>query len=295
MDQSPLTRSQPLASLPPRSVPWSLHLSALFGGFHNQFGWLFFGFGMLSYWIFGANADLSGPFFTFTPVETAPGVILGVEGTSASNNDMPVFRIHFTYSARGRVVDGIAYASGYVPNQDARVTVEMLRWDPTVARPVGTRRALFPVATLLVAIFPLLGLAFLYSGVRAGLQAARLLRVGRLATGKLIGREATNTSINNRPVMKLTFEFAAHDGSTCQVVAKTHLPQVLEDDAEELLLYDPADPSTAVMLDSLAGSPHLGPDGEYEPRPMIGVIPLLIVPLLSIVGNTGYLLLRVTR
>jgi hypothetical protein len=128
-----------------------------------------------------------------------------------------------------------------------------------------------------------------------GYRAARLLRVGRLATGKLIGTEATNASINNRPVMKLTFEFTAHDGSTGLAIAKTHTPRLLEDEAEEQLLYDPADPSTAVMLDSIAGAPRLGPDGGYAPRPWATVLPLLIVPVSSLLGHGGYLVYLLMR
>jgi len=299
MAQPRPARSLPLASLPPRTVPWSLHLSALFGGFFNQFGWLFFGFGMVFFWVFGANADLSGPLFAFTPVDTAPGLVLGVEGTSFSEggdgNSMPVYRIRFAYNARGRSLEGVAYATGYAPENGVRVTVEILRWHPTVARLAGTRRAAFPALALLVVMFPLVGLGFLVPGVRDGLKATRLLRLGRLTTGKLISREVTNMSINHQPVMKLTFEFTAHDGSTSQGIAKTHQPQALEDEAEEPLLCDPADPSTAVLLDSVAGSPRLDPAGQYEPRPMSKVIPLLIVPLLSIVGHTGYLLLSLLR
>ena len=51
--------AQPFSfSLPPRDVPLTVRLQVLFGGFLNQFGWLFFGFGM----VFGlANALLFLP------------------------------------------------------------------------------------------------------------------------------------------------------------------------------------------------------------------------------------------
>ncbi len=295
MQSSPTPHSLPLASHPPRRVPWSLHLAALFGGFSNLFGWLFFGFGMIFFWVFGANADLSGALFRFTPVETTPGRILSVEGTSSSVNDARVYRIRFAYNARGQHYESVAYTSGYAPQKDARVTVEVLQLDPTVARVAGTRRAMFPAMALFVVVFPLVGLGFLGSGLWEGAKAARLLRVGRLATGKLVSREFTNASVNNQPVVRLSFEFTAHDGSTAVAEAKTHATRPLEDEAEELLLYDPADPSSAVLLDSIAASPRLGPDGEYEPRPMAKVIPLLIVPILSIVGHGGYLLFTLLR
>ena len=64
-------------------------------------------------------------------------------------------------------------------------------------------------------------------------------------------QEATNTKINKQTVYKLFFEFTANDGKTYQVVAKTHKTHRLLDEELEALVYDPANPSNAVVLDAL--------------------------------------------
>ena len=43
----------PLLVPPPREVPTGLRLMVLFGGALTQFGWVFFGFGMIFVWAFG--------------------------------------------------------------------------------------------------------------------------------------------------------------------------------------------------------------------------------------------------
>ena len=153
------------------------------------------------------------------------------------------------------------------------------------------RRELFgPVATIAI-IFPIIGMGFLYSGVRYGLKANRLLSQGRIAFGKLTSSESTGASINNRPVLKLTFNFRAEDGLDYDVTAKTHEPEDLRDEVEEALLYDSNNPSYAVLLDDLPGSTEFDFSGHLVPASLKETIKVLILPVLSICGNGIYLLL----
>jgi hypothetical protein len=62
-------------ALPPRYVPWLVRGQLLFGGFTNQFGWLWLGFSLIFVWLFGLNADLSAVLFTLEAVETANGIV----------------------------------------------------------------------------------------------------------------------------------------------------------------------------------------------------------------------------
>lgn len=110
---------------------------------------------------------------------------------------------------------------------------------------------------LLVLLFPAIGLAIISVGLRKGLRALRLLTHGIPAQGRLVGEEATNVQINDTPVMAMTFEFKTVDGRSARCVAKTHLTHDLKDDAEEPLVYDPEDPSVAVLLDDLPGKPRI--------------------------------------
>jgi hypothetical protein len=129
---------------------------------------------------------------------------------------------------------------------------------------------------VLVVLFPLVGLVLALRGIPRGLRRIRLLRSGRPALGRLVDRRATNVTINDEPVIALTFEFTTEDGATARVVERTHRPQLLEDDEEEPLLYDPQWPERAALLDHLPGAPRV--DGRGRLHVKLG--PRTFLPLL---------------
>jgi hypothetical protein len=113
-----------------------------------------------------------------------------------------------------------------------------------------------------------------------------------VTVGELKSKERTNTTINHRPVYKLTFEFRADNGSIYDVISKTHLPHLLEDEVEEQLLYDPHNPSSAVMLDNLPGSPYIDEMGYIHATDFkSGVLPLIMPGLTILVHGTVFLVI----
>lgn len=113
------------------------------------------------------------------------------------------------------------------------------------------------LAALVLLLFPAIGLSFIGVGLRKGLRALRLLSRGIPAEGRLAGERPTSVKINDTPVMELCFEFKTVDGRTARCSAKTHLTRDLKDDVLEPLVYDPEDPSVAVLLDDLPGKPRI--------------------------------------
>jgi hypothetical protein len=175
------------------------------------------------------------------------------------------------------------------------VNVEYLSGVPSISRVEGMRRTLFGPWAVFPIIFPLVGLAFLYSGIKYGLKANRLLSQGRIAFGKLASSESTNTRINNRPVIKLTFSFRANDGDEYEVMAKTHQPEDLRDEEQEPLLYDDKDPSYAVLLDDLPGLTEFDSSGKLLPAGVLETAMTLILPSLTLFGHGIYLLITLFR
>jgi hypothetical protein len=144
----------------------------------------------------------------------------------------------------------------------------------------------------IVLLFPLIGLAFIAFGLMNGLKANRLLAEGKVGLGILKTKTPTGASVNNQPVYKLFFEFTADDGSSYEVVSKTSLPDSLEDEAEERLLYDPYRPSNAVMLDNLPGSPDIDEMGQILAGSLRqSLLPLLLPALTLLVHGAVFLLL----
>lgn len=260
----------------PRRVPLSLQVVNFFNGF-SQIGWIVFGFGMIFFWVFTPNADFS--FATFRgSIATANGKVTDVESTGASENDVNVKANHYEFSVAGQKYRGTAYSTGDEVTPGEEVTVEYDEDDPERSRIEGMRRAIFGPAVALVNIFPLIGLGLLIPATRTGLKRNRLLREGVLAQGKLIGREPTNMTINNRRVFELHFEFNARDGRRYTAKARTTNSERLEDEATEPLLYDPGDPTRAYVLDEAPARPELESNGDLRGRPVSALF-ALIIPL----------------
>jgi hypothetical protein len=289
----PRATVEPAILLPPRAVPLCTWATVLFGGVLQQIGWLFFGFGMIFFYIFGLEADLSGLWMGLMDTRQATGVITSVEDTNASENDYPVYAVNYRYvAADGTEVEATAYSTGYYPDVGQRVAVEYLRGSPDVSRVEGMRRRTFGPGAIFVVIFPLAGAILTFFGLLEGLRASRLLSIGRLAFGKLTSTAGTNTTINNRQVMAMTFSFRAHDGATYDVTSKTSRPENLDDQAEELILYDPDDPTRGAAVDALPGSLQVDQSGVIRPGRPLACLTTLIIPGLTIVGHGLYLFFR---
>ena len=277
----------------PRPLPMLLRSQLMFGGFMNQFGWFFFGFGMIFARVFGGNADVEVVRFWFSDEKVVEGTVTAVEETGATMGGTedrpgtPVYRIKYRYTPPedGKERQGVSYQTGFSGSSGSAVRVEYLPGSLSVSRVEGGRGAMFPVWALFVLIFPAVGAVFVYFGIRKGIRANHLLSHGRLAMAKLKSEEPTSMRVNNRVVVKLTFEFKAEDGSSNEVVAKTHEPERLKDEEQEAVLYDPYAPSYAVLKDSLPGAPEITAEGQLRAgRPARGLV-VLIVPLLTAVGH----------
>ncbi len=284
---------------PPRNVPLSVRLRVLLGGFLNQFGWIFFGFGLVFVWAFTLNADLTGWYLFRGQLDTTEGKTIDCkktlfsEGGSEHSKGTPVYTIRYAFTAAdGTEYKGLSYVTGRQFEQGQKVTVEYPQGKPHTSRIKGMRQKPFGHFGIFPVVFPLIGLLFIIRGIRKGIKANRLLTLGEQTTGKLKSKERTNTKVNKKPVYKLTFEFKTPEGMTYETMVKTHETGKLEDEAEEPLLYDPMRPSYAVMLDDLPGNPRINDNGNIQAGSASGTIMLLIIPLATIIGHGIYIYLK---
>lgn len=277
---------------PPRQVPLSLRIVNLFNGV-AQAGWAFFGFGMIFFWVFTANADFS--FFNFRgPHEIAIGRVTGVERTGASENKRPIYAHHYEYPVGLMRLRGTSYVTGRELSAGEVVTVEYDGADPTRSRIEDMRRAMFSPFVLVVAIFPLVGLGILIPSMIMGRRRSHLLRNGYFTTGTLKSKSPTNMTVNKRRVFALTFEFVGRDGRHHETVAKTSQTDRLEDEAQEPLLYDIDDPSKAYILDEAPARPRLEPNGDLAGNP-IAAVASLILPIIVTGSNVLALLYKLNK
>jgi len=286
-------------ALPPRRVPFLVRCSVLFGGVLNQMGWFFFGFGLIFVWVFGFNSDVTSFFYFLKKVEITRGVITASsktgasEGGSNTSQGTPIYENYYTFSTPdGRDCQGVSYATGRQLQVGRSITIEYAKGNPSVSRIKGMRRAIFGPFGLISFFFPVVGFFVIYAGLKKGFKASRLLKHGRIGVGKLKSKVSTNTKINEQRVYQLTFEFSPDEGGTYDVVSKTHLVDALEDDELEKLLYDPYNPSYAVMFDSLPGSPRINELGSIGTRSVLRSMVFLVIPLASILGHGIYIYLK---
>lgn len=278
----------------PRPLPLVLSIRAVLGGFMSQFGWFFFGFGMIFVWAFDVGDGISESIAFRGSTEFAEGTTTSWSQTSLTVNESPVYSIDYTFrDAAGTTFEGTSYQSGRYIEEGSSVIVEFKGSNPSISRIEGLRASSAGLMVSFVLIFPSIGALFAVYGMRNGRHTRRLMIEGELALGKLVAKEATGTRVNEQTVYRLTFEFEPESGGAYQVEAKSHMPHKLEDEALERLVYNPRDPYEAAMLDALPCRPEINARGDFEVEgPQAGLALMnLIVPGISVVGHGLYLLL----
>ena len=235
-----------------RNIPVSAIFKIWFSDVLTIIGLFFFAFGAVFVLIFFPFQSIFSESATGKD-PAVEGKISLVRGTDASVNEEQVYKYIYTYSAPdGGDYEGVGYATGEVFDEGDDVVVYYRQSNPQISMVEGLRKSEFGGGVgMIVLIFPAIGLLMLFFGTRKTIRSIGVLRVGELAKGKLVNKEATNTSINEQTVYKMTFEFTAKDGKVYRALAKTHKTYNLEDDEEEQLFYDPYNPENAVLLDIL--------------------------------------------
>lgn len=265
-----------------RPIPLGLRLKILFGGFSSQFGWIFFGFGMIFVLVFVTNIDFSD-FYLGEGSPTAQGKVTKVFATNSSVNKRTVFACEYEFTApNGQKIQATSYTTGRLPNEGDTVDVEYLTNKPSYSRIKGMSQGAFPPFVLFVLIFPTIGLIFIIANLLWSLKALRILKDGIITSGQLSRTEATNTRINNSPVIRYFFTFTAQDGQKYEAKAETHNPASILDERQEMIFYDPLDPKKAVVKDNLPGHPQLREDGSFVDIGIIGALPYLILPGITV-------------
>lgn len=247
---------------PPRDLPIALRLVLLLRGGLAVAGWLVLGLGGALAVAIGANAEpWNDP---FAGAERAYARVVATETTSVRVNKRTVHAVRFEWPAAAPRHRGVSYMDGQPPATGSTIAVRWLPGEPPQACAVGMRSAPLPRAARFVYVLPVLGLALLVVGAARGRRQIRLLRDGLLARGVCTAKRPTNGKVNGRPVQILTFRYVDAKGRKRTTEVRTHRVDPLLDDAEELLLHDPADGS-AVLWDALPVQPR--PDGANGLQP----------------------------
>ena len=265
-----------------RKVPVTTQIKLLFGGAKQAF-YLLFLFGIFFAWGFNQQADLS-LFSYLGAVENTEGSVFEVYETNASVGERSVYAYNYRFiDDQGNEWEDVSFSTGKRYSKGSSVAIEYPQGKPKYSRIKGLRRSQFSPWMLLMYLLPASAIGFLIYNFKKSLLYIKLFRQGILTEGRLIEKTATNTSINDQTVYKLTFMFKANNGQEYLVTEKTHQVDSLLDDEKEPLLYDEARPDKATLLDHLPGNVEI----NDETVGSVGVISSfisLILPALSVVA-----------
>ncbi|GMT49148.1 MAG: hypothetical protein IEMM0008_0687 [bacterium] len=282
--------NKPFLKDSPRRVPFLLKTHNLFGGVTNLLGWLFLAVGLLVSAFLLPDFDFKAYIDFRGELVHGDGEIIGQERTNVSINKRDVIGYQYTFKAiDGKEYQGKSYTTQLLESGQ-RVAIEYPSGRPKRSRIIGASTSSLPIAFVAFFIFPLAGLIFIILGLKRGLKANKLLANGQEAYGKLIQSVRTNTRINKQYVYKMTFSFSALDGRQFQVVEKSHTPEILSDEKEELLLYHPDNPSYAVLFDNLPGNANIDDRGELMPGRRLSGIFSMLLPLIVLI-EIGFFLM----
>ncbi|HLG03469.1 MAG TPA: DUF3592 domain-containing protein [Bacteroidia bacterium] len=235
----------------PRTLPGKVKAAVLLANPFLLSGVISLFVGIILFVVFVWDFDMAA--FKFEGNEPiAQGIITKVQPTGSLENKRRIFSFHFRYATTGgKNFEGISYAPGTQGyNAGDMAPVEYLPEQPEKSRIRGMRMSAFGKWSLLVVLFPLIGIVQLIFAYLRGKKRIRLLQNGWLVFGKITGKERTNMKINNNRVYKFSFQFEAN-GATYTGITKTHKPGLLEDEAKERIIYDPNRPEKAMMVDAL--------------------------------------------
>jgi len=102
-----------------------------------------------------------------------------------------------------------------------------------------------------VLIFPIVGAALFAAATVRGLRQVALLRRGEVAAAQKISERATNTSVNDQPVIEYAYEFRAGDWQIYKGASRAISSEEIGNEVGEPVLYLPSNPVVSVLVDAL--------------------------------------------
>ena len=281
---------------PPRALPLLLGLQGLFGGLAAPIAWSVLAVILLVTAGLAQAVDVATPWALRQGAEVVTGEISGIEGTHVrigGDDDTagtPVLAYHYTFEHGAQGWTGTSYATGHVADVGDPATIELAPEAPSRSRIVGMRASPLPPATLLSLLLALGTLPVIGWTLRRGRRSNRLLRQGLLAHGRLVEKNPTSVTVNDRPVFAYLFQFPDAQDRMRRASVRTAQGWRLEDDVVEPVLYDPASPDDAVLLDALPGHPTLGLDGQLAVESSARAVLVLMPPVLAVLAGLGCVL-----
>ncbi len=138
----------------------------------------------------------------------------------------------------------------------------------------GPVRIVYVLGGLVSALILLVGIGLLIEGMRNSLRECWFLRRGELTRAQATAHAPCERTRGQR----VTFEFANDNGEIREAQISTHHPGVLEPSRRTLLLYDPAHPDRALIVEDMKCEPRFNGRGGFR-APELGSLVLTLFPV----------------
>ena len=252
---------------PPRHLSLYSQAVLLCSGLYSTIGWIFLGFGMIFFWIFTYNSAAMLWLSPKVDWEHAQGIIVKIANTNAYENEEDIYSLNYTYFANGQKHTG----KGYMMDDDLlegdEIAIQFNPKNVVHSKLTNGRQKMFSAWTIIILIFPLVGLGMLFYGIKANYKALKLIKTGSFSTGQMLSKEPTggHVSINevDYPIYKYEFQFFAK-GRDRIAECKTYKTHLVEDEVEEFILYDYVEPSVNVVYDAIPNAPDFDRLGQMK-------------------------------
>lgn len=263
----------------PRPLTMAIKCKLLTGGSLGYFGLMFAGVGLIFALVFVLSSRVLPSIRLVAANTETMGEVVKIESTSASvggsrgRRGTPVFKIHFKFKTpEGGEYHQFSYVTGGLYNSDNQlvnegdsVKIQYVPSRPKFSRIVGARYSTFGAVVLLTLLFPVIGLTFVVLGYRKGLKQIYLLGHGNIADGKITGKVATGTKVNNIPEMKYLFEYKNSMGETCKGESRSlPRPEIGDEKYEPVVYVHKNGKNYAELVDALPKNILLNEQGQWH-------------------------------
>ncbi|MBN2891636.1 MAG: DUF3592 domain-containing protein [Bacteroidales bacterium] len=234
-----------------RKISGVLKLKIMFKDVGFMIGMVFFATGTLFLLIFGSMINFNDLKFSKNS-PSVEGIITNSEMTNSYVNDNVVYKYTYEYTTKnGATYTGVSYTTN---NLHETVSIVYLENKPEISKIQNTTSGAFPVWVIFfILIFPIIGFVLLFSGYKKTTKWIDILKVGKISFGVFHRQESTGASVNDNQVYRMFFKFQVDD-QEYEAYGETYRTYELTDEQYEPLVYNPANPDEAIMVDGLPKS-----------------------------------------
>ena len=260
-----------------REISLPLRLKILFGGSIIQVLYGVFAFLMIFVLVFVREADFSD--FTLASSVNTKGNITNITQTNSRINKRYVFAFDYTFLVNDKIYNNTSFSTD--KSKTNEIIVEYLAKNPRNSRIMGMRQKIFPIYVALIVLFPISILFILFFGLKTNLKAIWLLKNGEIGYAKVLRTETTNVRVNDRQVIRIFYEFEDKKGKKHTFSFKSHEPEKITDEAQEMLFYDANNPKRNILKDSSVAKIILKENNSFKSPSFFQAIILLVLPSIA--------------